>query len=94
MTDQNILLLKHTIIETRSVCHTTSTVTGGMSAVLSTSGLALTRSGIGMIAGTPMTALAGLFGFISTAFIIGAKDSIKKLQHIKRQFQSLRQSTF
>ena len=66
---------------------------GVTSAVFSTSGLAVSPSGIGMIVGAPMVNLTGLFIFISTAFTAGGKDSIRKLQKLKEQFQFLRQST-
>lgn len=57
---------------------------GVTSAVFSTSGLAVSLSGIGMIVGAPMVNLTGLFVFISTAFTAGGKRLNKKITKIER----------
>ena len=57
---------------------------GVTSAVFSTSGLAVSPSGIGMIVGAPMVNLTGLFVLISTAFTAGGKRLNKKITKIER----------
>lgn len=57
---------------------------GVTSAVFSTSGLAVSLSGIGMIIGAPMVNLTGLFVLISTAFTAGGKRLNKKITKIER----------
>ena len=62
------------LTKVRSACHTTYTVTGVTSAVLSTSDMAVSLSGIGIIAGALIAALAGFLGFISVVFSVGSKN--------------------
>ena len=62
-----------------SIAHTSSTLTGVIAAVLSSTGLAVSLSGIGVIAGAPLAGIAGLLGFISTTMTIGSKKLNKKI---------------
>ena len=62
-----------------SIAHTSSTLTGVLAAVLSSTGLAVSLSGIGVIAGAPLAGIAGLLGFISTTMTIGSKKLNKKI---------------
>ena len=50
-----------------------------MAAVLSSSGLAVSLSGIGVIVGAPLAGIAGLLGFISTTMTVGSKKPDKKI---------------
>ena len=61
------------------MAHTSSTLTGVMAAVLSSTGLAVSLSGIGVIAGAPLAGIAGLLGFISTTMTIGGKMLNKEI---------------
>lgn len=70
----------------RSICHTIYTETEVTSDVLSTSGMAVSLGGIGINAGAPMAGLAGFLGFISTAFAVGSKILLKKLQNMKKNY--------
>ena len=62
-----------------SIAHTSSTLTGVTAAVLSSTGLAVSLSGIGVIAGAPLAGIAGLLGFISTTMTIGSKKMNRKI---------------
>ena len=62
-----------------SIAHTSSTLTRVMATVLSSTGLAVSLSGIGVIAGAPLAGIAGLLGFISTAMTIGSKKMNTKI---------------
>ena len=62
-----------------SITHTSSTLTGVMAAVLSSTGLAVSLSGIGVMAGAPLAGIAGLLGFISTTMTIGGKMLNKEI---------------
>ena len=62
-----------------SIAHTSSTLTGVMAAVLSSTGLAVSLSGIGVIAGAPLAGIAGLLGFLSTTMTISSKKLNKKI---------------
>ena len=53
-----------------SIAHTSSTLTGIMAAVLSSTGLAVSLSGIGVIAGAPLAGIAGLLGFIDRKSVV------------------------
>lgn len=53
--------------------------TAVMAAVLSSSGLAVSLSGIGVMVGAPLAGIAGWFGFISTTMKIGSKKLNKKI---------------
>lgn len=82
------------LTKVRSACHTTYTVTGVTSAVLSTSDMAVSLSGIGIIAGALIAALAGFLGFISVVFSVGSKNlNLTKNKTGKNIFQSQRPST-
>ena len=62
-----------------AIAHTSSTLTGVLAAVLSSTGLAVSLSGIGVIAGAPLAGIAGLLGFLSTAMTIGSKKMNTKI---------------
>ena len=62
-----------------AIAHTSSTLTGFSAAVLSSTGLAVSLSGIGVIAGAPLAGIAGLLGFISTVMTIGSKKMNTKI---------------
>ena len=63
----------------KRIRHTTSTVTGVIAALLSSSGLAAALSGIGIIAGPPLAGLPALFGSILTAFTVKSKKLNSKI---------------
>ena len=52
---------------------------GVTAAVMSTSGMAVSLSGIEVSAGAPMAGLAGFLGFMTTAFSVGCKTLNKKI---------------
>lgn len=62
-----------------SIARTSSTLTRVMAAILSSTGLTVSLSGIGVIAGAPLAGIAGLLGFISTAMTLGNKKMNTKI---------------
>ena len=64
-----------------SIAHTSSALTGVTAAVLSSTGLGISLSGIGVIIGAPLTGIAGLLSFISTAMMIGGRRLNKKIMN-------------
>ena len=62
-----------------AIAHSSSTLTRFSAAVLSSTGLAVSLSGIGVIAGAPLAGIAGLLGFISTTMTIGSKKMNRKI---------------
>ena len=63
----------------KSVADTTSAVTVLTSAILSSSGLCISLSGVGVLFGGPLAGVAGLLGFIATAFTVMSKKLNKKI---------------
>ena len=63
----------------KAITHTTSTMTGFLSVALSSTGLAVSLSGMGIVVGAPIVGFANLSSIISTAFIIGNKNINKKI---------------
>ena len=63
----------------KSIAHNSSTFAGLSSATLTTSGLAISLSGVGVIVGVPLACVAALSGFIATAFSIVSKNLGKKI---------------
>ena len=64
-----------------SIAHTSSALTGVTAAVLSSTGLGISLSGIGVIVGAPLAGIAGLLGFISIAMMIGGRRLNKKIMN-------------
>ena len=62
-----------------SIAHTSSALTGVTAAVLSSTGLGISLSGIGVIVGAPLAGIAGLLGFISTTMTVGGRRLNKKI---------------
>ena len=67
-----------------AIAHTSSTLTGFSATVLSSTGLTVSLSGIGVIAGTPLAGIAALLGFSSTAMTIGSKKMNTKITKHKK----------
>ena len=61
------------------ITHTTSTITGFLSVALSSTGLAVSLSGMGIVVGAPLVGFANLCAIVSTGFIIGGKRLNKKI---------------
>ena len=62
-----------------AIAHLISALSGVTAAVLSSTGLGISLSGIGVIVGAPLAGIAGLLGFISTAMMIGGRRLSKKI---------------
>ena len=77
----------------RRICHTTSTMTGVIPAILSLSGLTVSLSEIGIIAGPPLVGLAALLAPYQQHLRSGAKRLIRKSRSTRKQLKSLKQRT-
>ena len=63
-----------------TIAHLISALTGVTAAALSSTGLGISLSGIGVIVGAPLAGIAGLLGFISSAMMtIGGRRLSKKI---------------
>lgn len=68
----------------RSITHNSSSFARVTSSTMTTGGLAISLSGVGVILGAPISGVAALFGFVTVAFgIVGRKVSKKISNHEK-----------
>ena len=74
----------------RSLIHGTAVISGGLSAVLTASGIGTSLTGPGIIVGIPLSAVGGILGLFSATFGMATKRLTKKVSKHEKTIQLIK----